>query len=288
MLKKFDLIPKDFNYKNYLLKYKLDAIINENVDLINTDISEKIIYPPNLSVDPNNKIPFPPEFDDLIRLHYITLNRKVTTILEFGVGKSTPILGHALSLNKKNYCDYTSKNLRRGNLYQCHSIDNNSDWVEECRKIIPDYLLQNSFNNLHHSRLDISEFSGKICTYYDPIPNVCPDLIYLDGPDQFSPNGDIRGLTTDHQDRMPMAADILSFEHFLQPGTLIIIDGRTANARFLKCNLQRDWGYFYSQEWDQHFFELQEESLGVYNKRMLDHCLGKKYFKRVINSNNDI
>ena len=29
-----------------------------------------------------------------------------------------------------------------------------------------------------------------------------------------------------------MAADILSIEHFLHPGTLIVIDGRTANARF--------------------------------------------------------
>ena len=80
---------------------------------------------------------------------------------------------------------------------------------------------------------------------------------------------------------MPMAADILSFEHFLQPGTLIIVDGRTANARFLKCNLQRNWAYFYSPEWDQNFFELQEDPLGIYNKTMLEHCLGEAYFKRI-------
>ena len=78
-----------------------------------------------------------------------------------------------------------------------------------------------------------------------------------------------------------MAADILSFEHFLQPGTLIIIDGRTANARFLKCNLQRNWYHFHSQKCDQHFLELQEEPLGIYNKRMIEHCLGKEYFNRI-------
>ena len=78
-----------------------------------------------------------------------------------------------------------------------------------------------------------------------------------------------------------MAADILSIEHFLHPGTLIVIDGRTANARFLKTNLQRDWAYFYSNSWDQHFFELQEEPLGRYNKLYLDHCLGNAFFERM-------
>ena len=81
-------------------------------------------------------------------------------------------------------------------------------------------------------------FNNRVCTYYDPIPNICPDLIYLDGPDQFSPEKDIRGISTRHQDRMPMSGDILTFEHFLQPGTLIIVDGRTANARFLKITFK--------------------------------------------------
>ena len=82
------------------------------------------------------------------------------------------------------------------------------------------------------------------------MPNICPDLIYLDGPDQFSARGSVRGITTTHQDRMPMSGDILSFEHFLQPGTLIVVDGRTANARFLVSNLQRQWAYFHSEEFD--------------------------------------
>ena len=78
-----------------------------------------------------------------------------------------------------------------------------------------------------------------------------------------------------------MSGDILSFEHFLHPGTLIIVDGRTANARFLKCNLQRNWSYSYSEEWDQHFFELLEEPLGIYNKAMIDYCLGIDFYRRL-------
>jgi len=80
---------------------------------------------------------------------------------------------------------------------------------------------------------------------------------------------------------MPMAADILVFEHFLTPGTLIVTDGRTANARFLRANLQRDWVYHHDASADQHYFELLEVPLGVYNKRHLDFALGPAYFERL-------
>ena len=82
-----------------------------------------------------------------------------------------------------------------------------------------------------------------------------------------------------------MSGDILSFEHFLHPGTLIIVDGRTANARFLRANFQRKWYYSYSSKWDQHFFELLEEPLGKYNKEMIDYCLGENFYKRLNNFN---
>ena len=36
------------------------------------------------------------------------------------------------------------------------------------------------------------------------LPNISPDLIYLDGPDQHSAIGEVRGLSTKHQDRMPI------------------------------------------------------------------------------------
>jgi hypothetical protein len=64
------------------------------------------------------------------------------------------------------------------------------------------------------------------------------------------------------------------------PGTLIVVDGRTANARFLKSNLQRDWTYYHSEAFDQHFFELTERPLGIYNKRQIDFCLGKEFYNR--------
>ena len=78
-----------------------------------------------------------------------------------------------------------------------------------------------------------------------------------------------------------MAADVLSIEHFLLPGTLIVVDGRTANARFLRANFQRNWLYYHSEDFDQHFFELCERPLGIYNKRQIEFCLGDSFFKRL-------
>jgi hypothetical protein len=51
----------------------------------------------------------------------------------------------------------------------------------------------------------------------------------------------------------------------------------TANARFLKTNFQRDWAYHYDRDADVHYFEMQEEPLGKYNRRQIDYCLDGKF-----------
>jgi len=116
----------------------------------------------------------------------------------------------------------------------------------------------------------MGDYQGKICTYYENLPNVCPDLIYIDGPSRYHPVNHVRNITTAHPDRMPMSADILAMEWFLCPGTLIVIDGRTANARFLKCNLQREWRHIYDPDEDYHTFELVEPPLGAINRKELE------------------
>ena len=176
---------------------------------------------------------YPAELDDLIRLHYLVKSRNVITILEFGVGKSSIVFDHALNLNKKRFSSYVENNLRRSNPFQCFSVDNNQDWITVCKK-----SAKTSVVNYHYSQCFVSTFNGRICTYFKDLPNVCPDLIYLDGPGQFSPEGNVRGVSTNQPDRLPMSADILAIEHFLLPGTLVVVDGRTANARFLKTNLK--------------------------------------------------
>jgi len=274
-----DLIPDSFDYNAYVSDNKIDLLIGDASG--SRDCSQKVIQSPTFSVDANNVTPLPPEYDDLARLHYLVSNRKALTVLEFGLGKSTIIIGDALLNNKRCNMEYTNNTLRRDNAYQIHSVDNYLDYIQIVDSQIPESLRREGICNLHYSELEMDVFMGRVCTYYSKIPNVCPDIIYLDGPDQFSPKGDVRGISTNHQDRMPMAADILAIEHFLQPSTLIIVDGRSSNARFLQCNLQRNWSHCYNEDWDQHFFELQESPLGVFNKRMIDFCLGETFYNRM-------
>jgi len=228
-------------------------------------LSNKINKDKWSSVNPDNKVPFPAELDDLIRLHYLITSRKVTKILEFGVGKSTIVFDHALSQNKNAFGNYVETYLRRSNPFECHSVENSKQWIETIKR---SHKTKNVF--FHYSSCEIGTFNDRICTFYETLPNICPDFIYLDAPDQFSVSGDIRGISTRDPDRLPMSADILALEHFLLPGTLIVVDGRTANARFLKTNFQRDWTYKYFNDYDQHFFELNEDPLGPYNAKQIE------------------
>lgn len=260
------------DYASYLERHPIHEPLGIDLSAYGS-IAEKV-EKTSTNVDPARTTPLAPELDDLIRLHHLVVDRKVTTVLEFGVGKSTLVFGLALNDNAKAFDPPTD--LRRTNLHECHSVDNNKEWIEACREMpLSEHV------SLHHSECRMATIGGRICTLYDALPDICPDLIYVDGPDQFSTVGEIRGVSTRSIDRLPMAGDILAIEHFLLPGTLIVLDGRTANARFLGSNLQRNWVHWYSLEFDQHFFELVETPLGRINSNQLEYCLGEEYLERL-------
>lgn len=264
---------EDLDYKDYCVKNSIHKLVDVSLDQYGEldKKKEKSLYE---TVDPENKIPFPPELDDLIRLHFLVTSRKVINILEFGVGKSTIVFADAIKKNKENYEDFVKENLRRSDPFQIYSVENSQEWIETCKTNFPSELLP--FVQFCFSEIEMTTFNCRACTMYEELPNVCPDLIYLDAPDQFSVKGDIRGISTCTPDRVPMAADILLIEPFLLPGTLIVVDGRTANARFLKNNLQRDWDYHHFPDEDIHTFELIEKPLGLYNKKQIEFCLSRE------------
>ena len=257
---------KAIGYLKYLESHPFHLEIREyNKTIKNETTNSHNIRKLSDNVNSTNDKPFEAEMQDLVRLHYLCTSRKVVTILEFGCGYSTKIFDHALSYNKSKFEQYVQKNLRKGDPFSCHSLDNKRKWIRRTRKR---FELTNV--NFHYSKVRMSTFNDRICTYYDNIPDITPDLIYIDGPSQFGIKGRVRGITTQAIDRLPMAADVLAIEHFLLPGTLIVIDGRTANARFLKENLQREWRYTYESEYDQNFFELVETPLGFLNDLQLN------------------
>ena len=220
--------------------------------------------------DPNDMIqaaPYPPDVVDLYRIYQFILLNKRLTALEFGCGWSTLIIAHALDSNKKRFSQCTN-HLRRQNLFEVHSVDNQEQFVKIARSRLEKRGLDNA--NFMVSEVEMTLFNGRLSHQYDSLPQVSPDFIYLDGPDQFHIKGSVRGLTSAHEDFVPMSSDILLMEHFLIPGTIILVDGRTANARFLRANLQRGWSYTSEKEYDQSLFVLEEEPLGEINRKQLE------------------
>lgn len=232
-------------------------------------------YGPNEGVSPDFKTPFPPDIADLQRLYGYVRERRVSTILEFGSGYSTAVLAHALEQNRQEYSASPEfSRLRRNNPFELHSIDCSQEWLNVTRSRIPKQCRDRLYT--HHSIVQIGTFNDRICHYYSSLPNITPDLIYLDGPSAFDVEGEVAGISFAHNDRTVIAGDIARMEWLLLPGTLIVVDGRTNNARFLRSNLQRVWHYEFDPEGDVHTFELREPPLGALNRRQLDFCLRER------------
>lgn len=220
-----------------------------------------------------------PQYKDLARLHLTIRSRKVFTVLEFGLGFSTIIIADALFKNKQDWSiiDTNSKPLiRNSNMFKVFSIDASEIWIEKTKEIIPQYLLE--FIEIQYSGVSVTSFNGRICHIYDKIPNIIPDFIYLDGPHPSNVSGAINGISWNNLDRVVISADVLMIEPMLLPGTLIITDGRTSNARFLFNNLQRNWDFSYNEESDITTFELVENPIGKINRSTLEYCLGEGFF----------
>jgi len=265
-LRKKIIVPKKLNKKNlysFFNKLKLNKLISISENNIPLKVNEIVS---------KNLPEYPPMLEDLYRLYQFTTLNKRTTILEFGSGWSTLILFMALSQNKNNFISDV-KRLRRNNAFEIFSVENKKKYLqktkEKLNKFAPKNLNLKAKINLIYSEVYMDKINDRYCTKYKNLPLCNPDLIYLDGPNLFSTKNKINNFTVDHKDLMPMVGDIIRFENFLTPGTIIITDGRSANAQFLNDNFKRNWLYEYDEDFDQHLFYLDAKSLGKWNNLQL-------------------
>lgn len=211
--------------------------------------------------------PFKIQFDDLARIHKLIINRKPFTTLEFGVGFSTIIIADALMKNKNKYEKIEFKPaIRNSKLFKHYSVDTSNKWISNTKNLIKNFnsdLL--NFIEFKRSNVEIGTHLGQLCHFYNKLPDIVPEFIYLDGPHPKEVNGNINGLTFQCDERTVMSADILLMESTLLPGSFILVDGRTNNARFLKNNFKRNFKYLHDPVGDISTFELIEEPLGKYN-----------------------
>ena len=256
-------IPNIEKIKSYFIKFGLKILV-DNFNSKEREKTEKRFF----------KKTYGPNIYDLYRLHKLIIENKRTRILEYGTGWSTLVITHALQINKKRYDQKPFPRLKKP--FSLTVIDNSKKYLKISEQRIKKFFKEKNIVEFNFSNNNVCLFNGRIASQYTNHPRINPDFIYLDGPDQFDIKGDINNLTIADYEFMPMSCDILRYENFLTPGTIILVDGRGANSIFLKNNFQRKWKYKYDFKNDQTLFYLYENPLGPLNKKQLEFYKKRK------------
>jgi hypothetical protein len=178
----------------------------------------------------------PPITHDLVNLHREIRQRLPKAVLEIGVGFSTIVMCDALH---RNALDGHGE----GKLW---TIDTSEKWIENTRKKLPQDL--EKYCEFVHGKAVVRDWNGELCHTFEELPNITPDMIYLDGP--YGP--DIKNTRNglgfsdfEGKRRSIMSADVLLFENTLDVRSqfFLIVDGRYNNVQFLKRNLKRKYRF---------------------------------------------
>jgi len=251
-------------HREYIEKEGLDKLINFTD---NIEYEESIFDAVRGKLD----IAIPPEPNDLVRLHKLIRQRKCFTVLEFGVGYSTIIIADALYRNMQDWEKLeNAPEIRNRYMFRIFSVDTSAEWICDVKNRLPKELAKQVY--FTQSDVEIGTFNGQLCHYYTQLPNIVADFIYLDGPNPKDVKGNICGISFECDERTVMAGDLLTLESTFLPGTFILVDGRTNNARFLERNFQRNYDVQWDQEGDVTTFELTEARLGKLNILGSDFC----------------
>jgi Methyltransferase domain len=173
---------------------------------------------------------------DIERLHRLVRRLRPRHVVEFGCGFSTLAMAHALYLNARQWPGEA-----RGTL---HVMEASEQWGRNLEQKIPAELAP--FVKLRVQSPEVQTIAGQLCHAFPQLPNVRPDLIYLDGPDPRDVKGEVCGLSF-ADGAFACAADPLLYEWFLYPGFVMVVDGRLTNVEFLRRNLKRK--YAIRQSW---------------------------------------
>ena len=252
----FYKITVERKYKNLFFKYQLNELLGVKYGKENNEN----IFDPVL----NTTKKYNPQYTDLARLYDLIIKNKPFTVLELGVGYSTIVIAKALYENKKKFNENNLKNIRNSKMFKIFSVDASHKWIEETKKNTPEYLLEHI--EFRQSDVEIKEVNNQVCHVYKDLPDVNPEFIYLDGPHPLDPIGKINNISFQCLERTPISADILYLESTMLPGTIILVDGRVNNVRFLKNNLKRKFKFNWDRNGDVTIIRLNEKKLGKINK----------------------
>ena len=211
------------------------------------------LMPAFLSGDPAALAPDP---CDLAFLHKTVRRKRPRVVVELGCGNSTIALASALAENyREDYARYGSAAMP-GHVY---AVDTSPQWIANTRRKLSPQIAP--FVDLRHSEAEVVVIDGGLCHAFRELPNVCPDLIFVDGPQSQDVRGVKHGLgfiTETGWPRPQVASDPLLYESTLPKGALILVDGRKCNTLLLRRMLKRRYRFRWNASPGMHRFELRD------------------------------
>ncbi len=219
---------------------------------------------------------YKPEVRDLYRLYNFVIDNCVISILEFGSGWSTLALSMGLEFNNYNLKAVYTGYKRNPNSFRLCSVDSSKFFSDKAVNRLSEN--QRNLVDVFISTPYLNKFQGYPISTWEPVPRFDFDLIYLDAPEpeQIVVEGTALPMSTLYD--LPIAGDICINEPYILPNASIIVDGRTANVRFLKSKLYRNWSVKNYEAQDVSVFYLDEQPLGSINEAHIS--FRKKFAKK--------
>ena len=157
-----------------------------------------------------------PDWPDLLNIYTLVRRRKPKVTIEFRSGCSTLMFARALADNQAAGED-------PGHLY---SVETSEHFKRLTESYFPAPL--KPFIEIIYSGIEFGEMAGKRVLWHRTIPDVTPNLVYLDGPDYQDFSVDVK-----------MQAEGVMLEPRAADDYTILIDGRQATFGFTRANLKR-------------------------------------------------
>lgn len=210
---------------------------------------------------------FPPDIDDLYRLYRLVRDTAVVSAIEYGSGWSTFALSKGIWENKESFGD-NYIGYRNLNAFKLKTVDASSFFLKKAINRIPISYQSVVLSQVATPKL-VTEYN-QCSVMWTPAQRVDYDLIYIDGPEpeQVIRNQTDFPISTIHD--LPIMGDMVRYESYILPSTLIMFDGRTSNARYFKNRFVRNWRYSSNFDQDYSLMILNEEPIGKINKKHLD------------------
>lgn len=223
-----------------------------------------------------DKALYKPEVRDLYRLYNFVIDNCVISILEFGSGWSTLALSMGLEFNEYKLKTLYTGYKRNCNSFRLCSVDSSKFFSDKAVNRLSEN--QRKLVDVFISKPYLNKFQGYPVSTWKPVPRFDFDLIYLDAPEPEQIVVEETALPMSTLYDLPIAGDICINEPYILPSTSIIVDGRTANVRFLESKLYRNWSVKTYTAQDISILYLDEEPLGSINDAHIS--FRKKFAKK--------